>query len=46
VAGQNQLDSSSPVDGTGQNFEVILKSGGSFQHVRVQWQDSNGHWHE
>jgi hypothetical protein len=45
-AGQSQLDSSSPVEGIGQNFEVILKPGGSFDGVKVQWQDANGHWHQ
>jgi hypothetical protein len=45
-SGQNQLDPSSPVEGTGQNFEVTLRSDGSFDKVKVQWQDQNGRWHE
>jgi hypothetical protein len=45
-AGQSMLDSSSPVEGVGQNFEVILKPGGSFDGVKVQWQDASGHWHQ
>jgi hypothetical protein len=46
VSGQSQLDSSSPVEGSGQNFEVILTPGGSFDKVKVQWQDPSGRWHE
>ncbi len=46
TAGQNMLDPSSPVEGLGQNFEVILKPGGSFDGVKVQWQDASGRWHQ
>jgi hypothetical protein len=45
-AGQSMLDPSSPVEGIGQNFEVILKPDGSFDGVKVQWQDASGHWHQ
>jgi hypothetical protein len=46
TAGLNMLDTSSAVEGIGQNFEVILKPGGSFDGVKVQWQDANGRWHQ
>ncbi len=45
AAGQNLLDKSSPLAGTGQNFEVILKPGGSFDGIKVEWRDRSGRWH-
>ncbi|HWL84492.1 MAG TPA: hypothetical protein VNO21_01750, partial [Polyangiaceae bacterium] len=45
TGGLDQLDPHSPHTGEGSTFDVVLRPGGSFGSVKVQWQDKSGRWH-
>jgi hypothetical protein len=45
VEGSEQLDPRFPLKGDGDTFAVVLRRGGSFDRVRVEWQDHAGEWH-
>jgi hypothetical protein len=45
VSGADELAPDSSSSGTGPVFDVTLKPGGSFDKVRVEWQDHKGNWH-
>ena len=46
ASGEQFLAAGSPREASGNEFEVVLKPGSTFEQVTVLWQDKHGTWHQ